>query len=78
MARRPPTAPRPVMVGDLARLPPTTRYAPRPFLRCANCGETYSATPGDYFMASPTHVFMCCGRPCQLVTKRTTYEEVQL
>lgn len=36
-----------------------TLLANRPSLYCPSCGETYSATPGDYWQLSPGHVFTC-------------------
>jgi len=48
----------------------------RPMLYCSECGGEYSANAGDYFMASPTHVFTCCGQPMQLVFKHTVFSAV--
>jgi len=49
---------------------------PRPILYCPICGAEYSAHAGDYFLARPDHVFVCCGEPMLLVTKRTVFTEV--
>ena len=49
---------------------------PRELLYCPQCGAEYSACKGDYFMASPEHVFRCCRRNMLLVTKREVYSEV--
>ena len=52
--------------------------SPRLVLRCAKCGEQYSAHRGDYFFSrSPTHTFYCCGEPMRLVIKKVIYEEVE-
>lgn len=59
-----------VRVSDLKDAYPGAR----PFLWCPNCGEANSATRGDYFMASPDHVFKHCGRNMKLVTERTILE----
>jgi len=49
----------------------------RPILFCPNCGAEHSANAGDYFMASPDHVFTCCDRPMLLVIKRIGYEVIK-
>jgi len=42
-------------------------------LYCSVCGSEYSANLGDYFMRDPDEVFVCCGKPMQLVTKKVVY-----
>ena len=54
--------------GLMHRLPP--------FLYCQQCGSEASANAGDYWNLPDDHVFMCCGSPMRLVTKKTTYEDV--
>jgi hypothetical protein len=49
---------------------------PRSILRCSCCGAEYSANKGDYFAASPDHVFMCCDFPMARVVKSTVYKHV--
>ncbi len=49
---------------------------PRPLLKCSVCQGEYSANRGDYFMAHPDTVMMCCDEPMALVVKRTVYAEV--
>jgi DNA replicative helicase MCM subunit Mcm2 (Cdc46/Mcm family) len=50
----------------------------RALLACRDCGNEYSAHRGDYFLDDPEEIMTCCGRPLQLVTKRTVYEPVEL
>ena len=38
----------------------------REVLYCPTCLIRYSANRGDYFAASPEHVFKHCGRPMRL------------
>ena len=47
------------------------------FLQCRICGGEFSATRGDYFMASPDQVMTHCGRPMRLVTERRQLIEVR-
>ena len=47
-------------------------------LMCPECGECYSADPGDYFMTPEKHVFECCGVPNVLVTSFRVRREVSL
>lgn len=42
-------------------------------LHCSECGESFSATHGDYFMVPEDYVFECCGEPMSLVVPTTTY-----
>lgn len=60
------------------RLPNGAYIEPvRPVLRCPSCGQTFSATPGDYWMLPGDHVLTCdaCdGEPMTLVRKRVVYE----
>lgn len=51
---------------------------PHPCLYCPQCGQTYSADAGDYFAASPDHVFRHCGKPMRLGIERTIFDEVQV
>lgn len=51
-------------------------FGPRPMLYCYRCGAEYSANSGDYFLASPDHVFKCeCHSKSylRLVLKETQY-----
>lgn len=57
-------------VGDLRSVPSGILQ------KCHKCGGEYSATYGDYFMASDSRPLTCCGRPVALVTRRTVYEEI--
>ena len=50
---------------------------PRPMLYCVECGTEYSANKGDYFAASPDHIFRHCGKPMRLVVKHEVYEEAR-
>jgi hypothetical protein len=43
------------------------RPAPGVKLYCPHCAGEYSATRGDYFMASPDTVMSCCEAPMLLV-----------
>lgn len=45
---------------------------------CRVCGNTYSVTAGDYFMASDSMPLKCCGEPVAIVTKATVYTDVNL
>lgn len=49
--------------------------AVRPVLYCRSCGDTYSATPGDYWNADAGKVLTCdtCGEPLELAHKLTVY-----
>jgi hypothetical protein len=49
---------------------------PRPSLYCAECGETYSANAGDYFIWPDNYIFECCDELMVLVIKRTVFEQV--
>ena len=40
-----------------------------PFLYCSRCHGEYSANRDDYFRATPTTRFRCCGRSLQLVRR---------
>lgn len=51
---------------------------PRPILYCPICGVEYSANAGDYFLARPDHIFICCGEPMLLVIKTTHFVEVRV
>ena len=51
---------------------------PRSILYCSICGAEYSAHAGDYFLARPDHVFMCCDEPMLLVIKSTTFTEIRV
>ena len=51
---------------------------PQPFLFCKTCQSEVSANAGDYFMARPDSLFICCGLHMILVTKSVHYHEVQL
>ena len=57
-----------VKVGDLPQTP-----EPGVCLRCPCCGETFSATRGDYFWQDPETPFRCqCDEtPLKLVRVRT-------
>ena len=61
-----------VYVRDLPDL--TGAAYPRPLLLCRRCGREASAHRGDYFLAPEDYLFRCCGRPMELVTKRTAYD----
>jgi hypothetical protein len=64
-----------VKVKDLPDLT-SNRIYPEPFLMCTGeCGCTFSANSGDYFLYPKEHVFTCCGDPMSLMTKRVVYEE---
>lgn len=65
-----------VTVGDLSNQIGTLE--PRPLLYCSRCGSEISANKGDYFMASDSDVFRCCGRLMRLVFKRTIYVSASL
>lgn len=43
----------------------------RPLLFCRCCGNEYSASPGDYWNATPNDVLTCddCGEPLELARK---------
>ena len=45
-------------------------------LYCDICGETFSATRGDYFAADPCTPMLCHERPLRLVEKRVRYVNV--
>ncbi len=45
-------------------------------LYCPHCQGEYSATRGDYFMASPDMVMECCEAPMLLVRERRTLVQV--
>jgi DNA replicative helicase MCM subunit Mcm2 (Cdc46/Mcm family) len=52
----------------------------RPMLYCDQCGEQYSADPGDYFYAPPDYLFVCAEAECdknelRLVSRRVTFED---
>ncbi len=51
----------------------STIIARRPSLYCPECGETFSATPGDYWGLPEDYVFRCeeHDRPLELVLERT-------
>lgn len=40
---------------------------------CRECGNTYSATRGDYFMMAPDDVLKCCGEPNVLAQLHSEY-----
>lgn len=52
------------------------RPEPGVMLRCDRCGETNSATRGDYFMATGSDAFRHCRRFMRLVRRVVTYEAV--
>ena len=63
-----------VRVRDLRdQISASPYHGSTPLLYCYGCGSEFSANSGDYFMASPDHVFMCCGMEMELVTKEVTY-----
>lgn len=69
-------------VGDLKRTMPTYKNVPNLALLCPVCGETYSATPSDYFMAADS-VRMTCenghgAELLQLVQKETRYRRIKI
>lgn len=43
-------------------------------LRCAKCGETFSANRSDYFLSRPDRTFTHCGKPMQLGRLLTSFE----
>lgn len=46
-------------------------------LYCRDCGETYSATRGDYWYLPDDREMRCkCGEPLRLVRKVERYEDV--
>ncbi len=45
-------------------------------LYCSECGQTYSATRGDYFTRAPEDVLLCCDEPLTLVRKVISYQPV--
>ena len=49
---------------------------PRPMLLCRYCGDTCSASAGDYSAADPETTFKHCGRNMALVIKRVIFEPV--
>jgi hypothetical protein len=56
-------------------LPTNPEY--RTMLHCERCGENYSATRGDYFLAAPDQIMRCCGRVLKLVRQETRYIPVR-
>jgi hypothetical protein len=63
----------PIRVRDLPESP-----APGVMLVCAECGETYSASRGDYFLAAPDTAILCCGEPVRLMRRNVVYVDVQV
>ncbi len=45
----------------------------RSILHCTKCDGEYSANAGDYWDTPDNHVFKCCGRIMEIVTKHTVY-----
>ena len=52
----------------------TNRVKKSELLFCHECGSEFSASSGDYFMADPNHIFMCCDTEMELVIKQTVYQ----
>lgn len=64
---------RKVTVADLQKAPADAH------LHCDECGESYSASHGDYSFRLPAaHVFECCGKPMRLARRVVRYVTVTL